>query len=103
MKSGLSKIDHKLISKTIKLYPEIQQAILFGSRAKGTYKKGSDIDIALYLTPTITDEDKRALLLQLHEQLDETLPYFFDLPDVSTITNTQLIKHIDRVGVNLLS
>ena len=105
MKSGLSKIDHKLISKTIKLYPEIQQAILFGSRAKGTYKKGSDIDIALYLTPTITDEDKRALLLQLHEQLDETLPlpYFFDLLDVSTITNTQLIKHIDRVGVNLLS
>lgn len=104
MNTGLSLADQKLISNTFEQYPEVQQAKLFGSRAKGNYKQGSDIDIALYLSSTLTDDKKRSLLLQLHERLEETLPlpYFFDLVDFSTISNAQLIEHIERVGISLL-
>jgi predicted nucleotidyltransferase len=45
--SGLLARDQALILSAIKMFPEIEQVILFGSRAKGTYKKGSDVDLAI--------------------------------------------------------
>ena len=101
MKTGLSQADIKLISKSIEQYPQIQQAKLFGSRAKGNYKKGSDIDIAIYLAPILSDREKRTLLLQLHEQLEETLPlpYFFDLLDVNSITTFSYTHFLHQENV----
>ena len=65
------------------------KAILFGSRAKGNYKKGSDIDIAI-----IGDEREVSYLLN-----EETfLPYFFDVVNLEKIKNKNLIEHIKRVG-----
>ncbi|WP_256681194.1 nucleotidyltransferase domain-containing protein [Pseudomonas sp. IC_126] len=45
--SGLSDKDVASIRKTLRLFPKITEAILYGSRAKGCYRPGSDIDLTL--------------------------------------------------------
>ena len=76
-------------------YPEISKAILYGSRAKGNYKNGSDIDLTL-----ISDRLNHRQLLQIQNQIDDLLlPYSVDLSIFSTIDNLHLIEHIDRVGI----
>ncbi len=67
----------------------VQKVVLFGSRAKGNYKKGSDVDLAI-----VGDEKKASYVLN-----EETnLPYFFDVVNLHKITNKNLIEHIHRVG-----
>lgn len=44
---GLLDRDMKFILNGLRSFPEIDRAILFGSRALGNYKKGSDVDIAI--------------------------------------------------------
>ena len=76
-------------------YPEISKAILYGSRAKGNYKNGSDIDLTL-----ISDRLNHRQLLQIQNQIDDLLlPYSIDLSIFSSIDNLHLIEHIDRVGI----
>jgi predicted nucleotidyltransferase len=76
-------------------YPEISKAILYGSRAKGNYKNGSDIDLTL-----ISDRLNHRQLLQIQNQIDDLLlPYSIDLSIFSAIDNLHLIEHIDRVGI----
>jgi predicted nucleotidyltransferase len=78
-------------------YPEITSAKLFGSRAKGTHKKYSDVDIAIFaplgsgLTPHISDE---------LDELDTI--YTFDVLDYNRTENIELKAHINRVGIELL-
>ena len=79
--------------------PEIDEAILFGSRAKGNFKPGSDIDIAL-----VGDGLKLSLVNKTSLLLDDLmLPYTFDLAVLKQITNDNLLSHIERVGVILYS
>ena len=91
---GLTKDDLQSIVDIFKCFPEVDEAIIFGSRALNTYKKGSDIDIALkgrelgVITATISG------ILN-----DEShLPYFCDVLDYNLIGNEDLRDHIDRVG-----
>ncbi len=79
--------------KAILKQNEIRICILFGSRAKGTFKKGSDVDIAVI-------GDHRKLSYCLNELTN--LPYFFDVIDLDSINNKNLLDHIKRVGKNLL-
>jgi predicted nucleotidyltransferase len=92
---GLNETDSNHIKEAISHYPEIDQAIIFGSRAKGNYNSGSDIDIALKGN-NLSNE----ILFKLRDELTEQLPlpYFFDLVIYNTITNKELIQHIDRAG-----
>jgi uncharacterized protein len=95
MNSGLTKRDMETIIRVLEKYPEIETAVLYGSRAMGTYQKGSDIDIALKgkkLTSGICSH--------VHFELEEEtpLPYFFDITDYRRIQNEKLKDHIDRVG-----
>ncbi|MBP7282689.1 MAG: nucleotidyltransferase domain-containing protein [Leptospiraceae bacterium] len=92
---GLSVNAIEWITRVLKVFPEIEEAIIFGSRAKGTEKPGSDIDIAIKGNL----EDYRLterLRLMLQEGL--YLPYFFDIVDYERIENPALKDHIDRVG-----
>lgn len=74
----------------------IGQAILYGSRAKGGYRPGSDIDLTLKLK----GEPPRSLLLDLGQALDDLdLPYTFDISLLHQLTNPNLLEHIERVGV----
>jgi len=76
-------------------YPEIERAVLYGSRAKGNYQIGSDIDLTL-----IGDALNFGLLTRLHNELDDLLlPYKLDLSLFASLTHPELIEHIRRVGV----
>lgn len=76
---------------------EIEAIKIFGSRVKGTYKKGSDIDIALF-GENLTDK----LLKHISNELDELpTPYKFDVIDYKTIENENLKSEIDRYGIVL--
>lgn len=75
-------------------YPEIEKAKIFGSRAKGTFKPGSDIDICL-LAPSMNLSAKFKLELELDELF---LPYKIDLCIFHMIDNQNLIEHIERMG-----
>jgi len=90
---GLSQRDYDKIYETIAHARGVEQAILYGSRAKGNFKEGSDIDL------TILGEMTWAEFHQLENQLDDLmLPYQFDLSLLVSIDNKNLIEHINRVG-----
>lgn len=98
MPFGLRDEDFKKIETVLRSYPKIQDAIIFGSRAKGTYRHGSDIDIALK-----GSIDQR-LINDLLQAMDELfLPYTFDLVDYASIDNQEFREHIDRVGISLIN
>ncbi len=93
---GLLKSDLTLISSAAKQLPEIDQVILFGSRAKGSYKPGSDVDLAIK-GKKLAYESAIRLASLLNEETP--MPYFFDVINYDAITEPQLLEHIDRVGV----
>lgn len=95
---GLSAKDISMILEAIQKFPEIEEAIIFGSRALGNYKKGSDVDLAIK-----GDSITRKTLLGLSDLLNEVypLPYFFDIVHYNTIKNSNLIKHINDHGILL--
>lgn len=92
---GLRESDLENMIKIFKQFDSISEAILFGSRAKGNYRHGSDIDIALK-----GDIDFRTIarLSYLLNQ-DSLMPYKFDLVNYARLEHQELKEHIDRVGV----
>ena len=94
MDFGLTNDSVDKIKKVFAAYPEVSEAILYGSRAKGNFKRGSDIDITL--KGEALDLCK---LAKISNQLDDlSLPYTFDFSIYSQITNEELLEHINRVG-----
>lgn len=91
---GLSDSDVSDIIGVITRNDKISKVILFGSRAKGTYSTGSDIDIALSGSELNTN-DIIDLLIDLEELL---LPYRFDLLILERIKENELLSHVSRVG-----
>lgn len=91
---GLRNSDIKYIQKLLSQHPGVEKAVVFGSRAKGNAKAGSDVDIALI------GNNLEESLWQIHDHLEEEspMPYFFDIVDYHKINNPNLISHIDRVG-----
>ena len=94
MQFGLNENIINQIVKAISSVPEVEEAIIYGSRAKGNYKPGSDIDITLKGEKlTLRDLNKVSLALD-----DLLLPYTFDLSIYHHINNPDLTDHIKRVG-----
>jgi uncharacterized protein len=92
--SGLDKETEKKICAVLSSFEEVDKAVLYGSRAKGNYKKGSDIDLTLF-GKNLTLKT----IYKLHDGLDELyLPYKFDLSIFGRIKNKDLKEHVDRVG-----
>jgi len=98
MKYGLSDEQLKQIQDIISSYDEIEEAILFGSRAIDTYKEASDVDIAIK-GKNVTASLAAKLKYRFEE--DTYLPFFFDFVAYPTITNEALKKHIDKKGVSI--
>lgn len=95
MKYGLQEEVIKNINEVFSKYPEIKKVILYGSRAKGNFKTGSDIDLSL-----IGDRLNNSLLNKISCELDDLLlPYTFDLSIYNHISNKDLIEHINGVGI----
>ena len=95
MGHGLEKRDIENIINASKELPEIEDVILFGSRAKRNHKKASDVDLAIK-GKGITDKTTKRFSSKLNEELP--LPYFIDIVHYETIRNNNLKEHIDRVG-----
>ncbi len=75
-------------------HPEVEQAVLFGSRAKGTHRVGSDVDLALVGPVDLTNECRIA------GELDELpTPYTFDVVALASLRHAGLRAHNERVGV----
>jgi len=78
---------------------KIDKAIVFGSRAKGNYKEGSDIDITIK-GQNLDFDDTLSLLRKID---DLNIPYKIDLINYDNINEPDLKDHIDRVGIELFS
>jgi len=94
--TGLSDEEWRLIRSVLVKHPGLKEVKLFGSRAKGNAKPGSDIDLAF-----IGDID--ALQVQsIQSELEELpLPYKFDVQPYESIQHVPLREHIDRVGLRV--
>lgn len=92
---GLPDTTLVVIRQILADFPTVEKAILYGSRAKGTYRHGSDIDLAL-----VGDGLDLRVLGQIAARLEESpIPYQVDLTLWGQIDHVQLREHIERVGV----
>ncbi len=96
MRYGLKEITIQKISAVLARYPQVEKALLYGSRAKGNYKNGSDIDLTLCGREDLT----LSVLYRISDELDDLLlPYTIDLSIFSHISDPDVIEHIQRVGM----
>ncbi len=97
MSHGLSDATVQKIQDVLAGFPQVEKAVLYGSRAKGTFKPGSDIDLTLY-GPELSFN----LLARIDTALDDLLlPYTIDLSIFRMIDHAGLREHIERVGQEL--
>lgn len=91
---GLNQSDILKINGVFEQLPKIQTVIIYGSRAKGNFRPGSDIDITLTGDNlTLTDVNELSTILD-----DLLLPYLFDISIFDKIENPEFTDHINRVG-----
>ena len=92
---GLSPQTVGQITTVLARFPALERAVLFGSRAKGTHKPGSDIDLSL----TGEQLDWR-IVGKIYDALDDLLlPYSFSLIHLDAATDAEVAAHIARVGI----
>ena len=94
MKFGLSDTVIKELQDVFRRHANIEKVLIFGSRSKGNYRAGSDIDLAVIGK----DIDYNLLLSILCEIDDLDLLYTVDLLDYQKKKGTPIGDHIDRVG-----
>lgn len=95
MNYGLKESTIAAIQSVFKKYSLVKKVILYGSRAKGNFRNGSDIDLVM-VGESLTLSDQFKIETELDDLL---LPYKIDLAIYHKIENPDLIGHIDRVGV----
>lgn len=92
---GLKEATIGKIRHVFSRYPQVDRVILYGSRAMGRQRNGSDIDLTM-----VGADLTHSLQLKIENQLDDLLlPYKIDLSMLREIDNEDLLDHIERVGV----
>lgn len=92
---GLDVDTQKKIQEAISQVKPIQKVLIYGSRAMGNYKTGSDIDMTL-IGQKLTWENS---IYPLMDKLDDLyLPYKFDISIFKDINDPNVIEHILRAG-----
>ena len=94
-KFGLKERDMNTIRSLFQSFPEVERVYLFGSRAKGNYRLGSDVDLAI-MNKGVNSKTLSQLIGEFEES---SLPYNIDLVDFTKLTNQEFIDHINRVGI----
>lgn len=97
MIGGLTESHISQMIKILAKYSFVEEAILFGSRAKGNFQPGSDVDISLKGKNLSINH----LISILNDLDDSDLPFTFDINLYCHIREPALIDHIDRVGITL--
>jgi type I restriction enzyme S subunit len=94
VKYGLADESIQKIQAVLATFPQIEKAVIFGSRVKGNYKKGSDIDLTLQGAELTTK-----LLHKIEDELDDLLlPYKIDLSVFDLISDPDFMDPVLRVG-----
>ena len=92
---GLSPTTLEKLNNVFAQHDAIDSVLIYGSRAKGNFRAGSDIDLTIK-----GDEIPFAEFMQIEDQIDDLmLPYTIDLSQYRQLENADLIAHIDRIGV----
>lgn len=92
---GLSSATITALQQVFSQHTEVEQALLYGSRAKGNFRKGSDIDLTL-----LGEKLDYHMLSRIETEIDDLLlPYSIDLSLFRQIDNPDLLDHIRRVGL----
>ena len=94
MKFGLKPETIDKINSVFIKYPEVEKVIIYGSRAKGNYRNGSDIDITLK-GENLTDQIRTKISWDID---DLNTPYLFDISIFDQLNSPDLEEHIERVG-----
>ena len=94
---GLSPFVLEMLEKAFLRFPEIEKVLIFGSRASGSYRPGSDIDLAVF-APDLTDQGFARLVGELDE-----LPIAFNMDVVhfDALKNQALKQAILDYGLPL--
>lgn len=96
MKYGLQEPVIEKICTVLAKFPQVEKAVLYGSRAKGDYVNGSDIDLTLYGGADLS----LSILNKISDGLDDLLlPYTIDLSIFHDISDPDVVEHIQRVGM----
>jgi predicted nucleotidyltransferase len=96
LRFGLKETTIQQICGVLARHPQVERAILYGSRAKSNYKNGSDIDLTLCGGAALTWK----VLYKIMDELDDLLlPYTIDLSIFANISDPDVVEHIQRVGV----
>jgi predicted nucleotidyltransferase len=91
---GLSVDDVKIINSILGQYPSVIEVKIFGSRAKGNFKPGSDIDLCVTIGNTRND------IYKIKADFDDSrLPFFVDIIDLATLDHPELAESINRWGI----
>lgn len=96
---GLSDDIIHLLRDVLRAHPEVERAVIYGSRARGDYSNGSDIDLTLVGTH-LTE----AILHRIAMEMDNLpIPHTVDLSIRSSLRNPALIQDIDNQGVEFFA
>ena len=97
-KFGLSLKTIQALKSVFSKHTEIEKVLIYGSRVKGNFRVGSDIDLTL-IAPSLNLSD----LLKIENEIEDLmLPYKVDLSLFHLIENSDVVEHIKRVGVEFL-
>jgi predicted nucleotidyltransferase len=95
MKFGLKEDTIERIAAVLAGFPQVERAVLYGSRAKGNCRNGSDIDLTLH-----GKDLTLSVISKIDQGIDDLLlPYTFDLSIFQRLSDPDLIDHVQRVGV----
>lgn len=95
MEFGLTQNHRSIIHSIFAKYPQVRKVVVYGSRAKGNFRPGSDIDMTIVEGEQLNSD----LLFRLANDFDDSqLPFFVDLSIFSQLTEPALVQHILRVG-----
>ena len=95
MKYGLTEDTIEKFHSVFRKYPEIEEVIIYGFRAKGNYREGSDIDITLK-GENLNESIRSKVWLDLDGL---NTPYLIDL-SVFHLTSESLINHIQKIEMS---
>ncbi len=96
---GLPERAIQQICSVFSQHKDVKRVIIYGSRAMGKDRPGSDIDLCIE-----SEELSLSQLFAIENQLDDLLlPWKIDLSLKSQIDNPDLLEHIDAVGVEFYS
>jgi predicted nucleotidyltransferase len=93
---GITDKSYQLIVNTLRSFPEVEKSYIFGSRAKGNARRGSDIDLALFGSKV-----DYKIVSKISSILNEDLPipYKVDVLGYHLLKNEELKTEVDKHGL----